>query len=77
MRRVQPSAITVADLLMQGVEKIDASCLWCGESWDALITMLPSLTSLAKIKELMVWPAFGSRHIDAAPEWLGDPRKTK
>ncbi len=76
MRRVQPSAITVADLLTQGVEEIDASCLWCGESWRAPITVLPSATTLAKIKKLMVCPVCGGRLIDAVPAWPGDAPKT-
>jgi hypothetical protein len=76
MRRVESSAITVADLLMQGVEKIEASCLWCGENWRAPITILPSPTTLAKIKKLMVCPACGGRLIDAAPAWPGDAAKT-
>ncbi len=76
MGRVEPSAITVADLLMQGVEKIDASCFRCGESWRAPITLLPSATTLMKIQELMVCPACGGRLIDAVPRWPGDAPKT-
>jgi len=76
MRTVSLSAITVADLLMRGVEEIDASCLRCGESWRAPITMLPPATTLAKIEELMVCTACGSRNVDVAPAWPGDAPKT-
>ncbi|MGO9390241.1 hypothetical protein [Rhodoblastus sp.] len=66
----------VADLLMHGVEKIEASCLRCGESWDAPITMLPSATTLAKIQELMICPACGGRNVGVTPVWPGDAPKT-
>jgi Zn finger protein HypA/HybF involved in hydrogenase expression len=72
MRTVSLSAITVADLIMRGVEEIDASCLRCGENWRAPISILPSATSLAKIEELMVCPACGGRNVDVAPAWMGD-----
>jgi hypothetical protein len=75
MRRVEPSAITVADLFRLGAEEIDASCLRCGESWQAPITMVPSATTLAKIQKLMVCPTCGGRQIDAAPAWPGDATK--
>lgn len=75
MRGAEPSAVTVADLLMRGVEGIDASCLRCGENWRAPITMLPPATSLAKIAELMVCPICGSGNVDVAPAWMGDGPK--
>jgi Zn finger protein HypA/HybF involved in hydrogenase expression len=76
MRRAEPSAIAVADLLMRGVEKIDASCLRCGENWQAPISILPPATTLAKIAELMVCPACGGREVDIAPAWMGEVPKT-
>lgn len=76
MRRDELSGITVADLFGQGVEEIDASCLRCGESWQAPITMLPSATNLVKIQELMVCPACGGRDVDVAPAWVGEVPRT-
>lgn len=76
MRGAEPSAITVADLQNRGVEEIDASCLRCGENWQAPITVLPSATTLAKIAELMVCPACGGREVDVTPAWPGDAPKT-
>jgi Zn finger protein HypA/HybF involved in hydrogenase expression len=72
MRQGVTSTVTVADLLRQGAEEIDASCLRCGENWRAPITILPSATTLAKIAELMVCPACGGREVEVAPAWPGD-----
>jgi len=75
MRRVAPSTITVADLLMRGVDEMDASCLRCGENWQAPIGFLPPATTLAKISELMVCPACDGWEVEVAPAWPGDAPK--
>ena len=76
MRKVEPSAVTVADLLMRAGEEIDASCSRCGENWQAPISILPPSTTLAKIAEVMVCPACGGREVDIAPAWMGEVPKT-
>jgi Zn finger protein HypA/HybF involved in hydrogenase expression len=72
MRNIEPSAVTVADLIRRGADEVRASCQQCGDSWRAPITFLPSATTLEKIGQLMICPACGGRKIVAAAAWPGD-----
>ena len=76
MRNFDPSAITVGDLQMHGVDEIRASCERCGESWQSPISFLPSGTSLSKIVQLMVCPKCGGSDLVVLAAWRGEVPKT-
>jgi hypothetical protein len=75
MRNIDPSAITVSDLVKHGVEEVQASCQRCAESWHAPIIFLPSTTTLKKIGQLMFCRACGGPDVAVAPAWPGETPK--
>jgi Zn finger protein HypA/HybF involved in hydrogenase expression len=69
MRRQHHAYATVAELMVNDIENVEAACLRCGEAWLAPTDFLPPATTIAKIADLMVCPTCGGREvrIDLAP----------
>lgn len=76
MATVDPLTLTVRDLTAAGADSVEATCLYCGTTWSALIGIMPEQTTLQKLRELLTCPTCGKSEIDIKPEWLGRPPLT-
>ena len=61
--------VTVADMLAHGADAVSASCWRCNRIWRAPITMVPPVTTLAKIQALMQCQSCGSDRVRVEPAW--------
>lgn len=64
MRRRLHAEVTVADLVEEGADAIEASCWRCGEEWQAPIAFLPPATTLVRISEILICPTCGGRDVE-------------
>jgi Zn finger protein HypA/HybF involved in hydrogenase expression len=66
MSQRRPAEVTVAELTVQGVDAVEASCGNCAAEWLSPITFLPPATTLSKVAALMICPTCGGREIEVA-----------
>lgn len=59
-----PPSTSVAEMLADGIEDIEATCGYCGHAWRAPIGFLPDQTPLAKISQLLACPRCYRADID-------------
>lgn len=67
--KIDPKALSVANMQAYGVELVSASCWSCQHMWRSPIMMLPPETTVAKIMEVMTCPGCGGRKIHVEPVW--------
>jgi len=60
-------AITVGELQTHGVDRVRASCGFCGKCWSVPIDFLPAGTDLSTIAELLILVC-GGHGIKASPQ---------
>lgn len=65
--------LSVDELVDRDVSSVNGSCNYCGKSWAAQIEVMPSRTTLRKIRALMICPTCGSADIDVEPNWPDAP----
>jgi len=73
MKDRDPLGRSVAELVAAGADTVEAHCGYCGNTWPALIDILPDKTTLRKVRALLVCPTCGHADVDVEPIWPDAP----